>query len=105
MANQMRSVATLDARLAELESDLAHFEENHGPEDSALTAQLRARQQTLRAKVRDAIQKNDAWAMIGAELTRDFDALAGEVETLILRGGEGEGAGPRTGAGDARTQS
>jgi hypothetical protein len=97
------TAAALDARLAELESDLAHFEEDHGPEDSALAAQLRARQQMLRAKVRDAIVKHDAWATIGAALTRDFDALAGEVKTLILRGGEGRGAGPQTGANDART--
>jgi hypothetical protein len=95
--------AALDARLAELESDLAHFEDDHGPEDSALAAQLRARQQMLRTKVRDAIVRHDAWATIGAELTRDFDALAGEIKTLILQGGEGTGAGPQTGANDART--
>jgi hypothetical protein len=100
--DQTPSAATLDARLAELESEIAHFEDNHGPEDSALAAELRARQQTLRAEVQAAIAKDDAWATIGADLARDFDALAGEVKTLILRGGEGPGAGPQTGASDTR---
>lgn len=100
--DQTPTAATLDARLADLESHIAHFEEDHGPEDSALAAELRERQRILRAEVQAAIAKDDAWATIGADLARDFDALAGEVKTLILRGGEGPGAAPRTGADDAR---
>lgn len=100
--DQTPTAAALDARLADLESHIARFEEDHGPEDSALAAKLRERQQMLRAEVQAAIAKDDAWATIGADLTRDFDALSGELQALILRGGEGQGAGPQTGADDAR---
>jgi hypothetical protein len=96
------NAAALDARLADLESDLAHFAEDRDDEHSALAADLRARQEALRAEVRAAIDRDDVWATIGADLTRDFDALAGEAAKLILRGGEGRGAGPQTGADDAR---
>jgi len=97
-----RGAAALDARLAKLEADLAHFEEDHDDEQSALAADLRARQQALRAEVRAAIDRDDLWATIGADLIRDFDALAAEVSKLVLRGGEGRGAGPQTGADGAR---
>jgi hypothetical protein len=95
---QSGGAAALDARLARLENDLQHFQEEHDDEQSALAAELRVRQQALRAEVRAAIARDDLWATIGADLTRDFDALAGEASKLILRGGEGRGAAPQTGA-------